>query len=232
MGADMDERTIVIVEDEEDIVELIRYNLEQAGFRVVVAGDGERGLELARREMPTAILLDLMLPGMDGLEVCRRLRRQTDTAKIPVVMVTARGEETDIVAGLELGADDYVTKPFRPRELVARVKAVIRRQTEPAPGDQVLLVVNGFTIHPGRHEVRHGDRRVELTASEFKILHLLARRRGWVLTRQQIVDGIRGPGYPVTDRAVDVHIAGLRKKLGQASEMIETVRGIGYRFKE
>ncbi len=228
----MEPRTIVVVEDEEDIAELIRYNLEQAGFAVRTAADGERGLDLARREMPAALLLDLMLPGIDGLEVCRRLRRSADTAKIPIVMVTARGEEADIVAGLELGADDYVTKPFRPRELIARVRAVIRRQTEPAPGEQVLLVVNGLTIHPGRHEVRHGERRVELTASEFKILHLLARRRGWVLTRQQIVDGIRGPGYPVTDRAVDVHITSLRKKLGDSAELIETVRGVGYRFKE
>jgi two-component system phosphate regulon response regulator PhoB len=151
---------------------------------------------------------------------------------MPIVMLTAKGGEADIVTGLELGADDYVTKPFSPRVLVARLKAVLRRQAEPEPTDQDVVRVHDIEIHPGRHEVIAGDEKIELTYTEFRILHLLARRPGWVYTRYQIVDGVRGENYPVTDRSVDVHIAGLRKKLGERGDYIETVRGVGYRFKD
>jgi two-component system alkaline phosphatase synthesis response regulator PhoP len=174
----------------------------------------------------------LMLPGLDGLEVCRLLKRGAATQALPIVMLTAKGEESDIVAGLELGADDYITKPFSPRVLVARVRAVLRRKVSGAPGDDQPLAIENIVIHPGRHEVRIDDRPVALTLSEFKMLHFLARRRGWVFTRYQIVDALRGEDYPVTDRSVDVLVVGLRKKLGEAGKLIETVRGVGYRFKE
>ena len=224
--------TILVVEDEEDIAELERYNLSQDGYTVVMATTGERALEEAVRCHPALILLDLMLPGIDGLQVCRRLRSDSRTAKVPIIMVTARGEEADVVTGLELGAEDYVTKPFSPRVLLARVRAVLRRRTTPPIDDDAPLVVHGVEIHPGRHEVLAAGRVVELTATEFKILHLLARRPGWVFTRGQIVDGIRGPNYPVTERAVDVQIVGVRKKLAESGQLIETIRGVGYRFKE
>ncbi len=228
----METLTAVVVEDEEDIVELVRYNLEQAGFRVEAASTGEEGLILTREVKPDVVLLDLMLPGLDGLEVCRRLQNQPDTRAIPIVMVTARGEESDVVTGLELGAHDYICKPFRPRELVARVQAAVRHARERTPGEGSPIDAGGLRIHPGRHEVIAAGERIELTATEFKILHFLARHPGWVFTRQQIVDAVRGPDYPVTDRAVDVQILGLRRKLGDHAHLIETVRGVGYRFKE
>jgi len=228
----MARESVLIVEDEDDIRELIRYNLDREGYRVIATGSGEEGLDAARREAPDVVLLDLMLPGVDGLEVCRRLKSQPHTASIPVVMVTARGEEADVVTGLELGADDYITKPFSPRVLVARTRAVLRRPRAEQHDAESPVRTGGLEIHPGRHEVLAGETRLELTSTEFKILHLLARRPGWVFTRYQIVDGIRGPNYPVTERAVDVQIVALRKKLGSYGKLIETVRGVGYRFKE
>jgi len=224
--------TILAVEDEDDIAELIRYNLEREGYRVVTTSTGEAAVQEAVRRTPNLVLLDLMLPGVDGLEVCRRLKADTRTANIPVMMVTARGEEADVVAGLELGADDYVVKPFSPRVLVARTRAVLRRRRAVPADETAPLSVGGIEIHPGRHEVRVADHLVELSATEFKILHFLARRPGWVFTRYQIVDGIRGPNYPVTERSVDVQIVALRKKLGTHGKLIETIRGVGYRFKE
>ncbi len=228
----MDVLTAVVVEDEEDIVELVRYNLEQSGFRTEAASTGEEGLKLVRSVRPDVVLLDLMLPGLDGLEVCRRLQSEPATRSIPIVMVTARGEESDVVTGLELGAHDYICKPFRPRELVARVQAAVRHSRAYRPDQQECIVAGDLRIHPGRHEVVAAGRSIRLTASEFKILHFLARRPGWVFTRQQIVDAVRGPDYPVTDRAVDVQILGLRRKLGEHAHLIETVRGVGYRFRE
>ncbi|MBI5503547.1 MAG: response regulator [Deltaproteobacteria bacterium] len=228
----MEQETILVVEDEEDIAELIRYNLEAAQYRVVSAASGEKGLEAARRGHPDLVLLDLMLPGMNGLEVCKALKSEAGTASIPVVMVTARGEEADIVAGLELGAEDYVTKPFSTKVLTARVKAALRRRKTRIPTDDEPIRVHDLEIHPGRHEVRAGDEEVVLTNTEFRILHFLARRPGWVFTRYQIVDGIRGENYPVTERAVDVQIVALRRKLGGFGGLIETVRGVGYRFRE
>lgn len=228
----MSREAILVVEDEEDIAELIRYNLEAEKFTVTVATSGEKGVEAARRSRPDLILLDLMLPGMDGLEVCRALQGDRATADVPIVMVTARGEESDIVAGLELGAVDYVTKPFGIKVLLARVRTALRRRTARIPTEDEPIRLHDIEIHPGRHEVRAGGEEVVLTNTEFRILHFLVRRPGWVFTRYQIVDGIRGENYPVTERAVDVQIVALRRKLGGFGGLIETVRGVGYRFKE
>jgi len=224
---------ILIVEDEDDIRELIRYNLELANYAVTEAESGEDGLKSAVRNKPDLILLDVMLPGRDGLQVCRDLKQNEDTREIPIILVTARGEESDIVAGLELGADDYIVKPFSPRVLVARVRTLLRRNAEePAPESGDVLRLFDLVIHPGRHEVTVNNKPVDLTATEFGLIHFLARRPGWVFTRGQIVDGVHGEDYPVTERSVDVQIVGLRKKLKKAGDYIETVRGIGYRFRD
>lgn len=228
----MPRETVLVVEDEEDIAELIRYNLEADKYVVIVAASGEKGLEAARKESPDLVLLDLMLPGMDGLEVCRALKSDRATATIPIVMVTARGEESDVVTGLELGAEDYVTKPFSTKVLLARIRTVLRRRRAKVPAEDEPIRLHDVEIHPGRHEVRAGGQEISLTNTEFRILHFLARRPGWVFTRYQIVDGIRGENYPVTERAVDVQIVALRRKLGGFGGLIETVRGVGYRFKE
>ena len=189
-------------------------------------------LKIARKEHPDLIVLDLMLPGIDGLEVAKVLKNDPKTKDISIVMLTAKGEEPDIVTGLELGADDYVTKPFSPRILVARVRAVLRRKLKEEPTDESVLRIRNLVIHSGRHEVLVNGDPVPLTFTEFGILSFLAQRPGWVFTRFQIVDAVRGDDYPVTDRSVDVQIVGLRKKLGFAGKYIETVRGVGYRFKE
>jgi two-component system alkaline phosphatase synthesis response regulator PhoP len=223
---------ILVVDDEEDILELVRYNLQREGYRVLCSKSGEEALDLARSEQPDLIVLDLMLPGMDGLEVTKALKSGDQTKDIPIVMLTAKGEEPDIVAGLELGADDYVTKPFSPRILAARVRAVLRRKLKELPEDASVFRIQDLVIHPGRHEVLSKGKTVQLTFTEFGILHYLAKRPGWVFTRSQIVDAVKGDDYPVTDRSVDVQIVGLRKKLGSAGKYIETVRGVGYRFKE
>lgn len=228
----MSKEKILVVDDEEDILELVRYNLEREGFQVRCADSGEKALKSIQQETPDLMVLDLMLPGIDGLEVARRLKQNQNTAAIPIVMLSAKGEETDIVTGLELGADDYITKPFSPRILVARVKAVIRRQSQESHDPNSILHIHKLSIDPGRRLVAAGEESVDLTYSEFQILLFLARRPGWVFTRSQIVDAVRGDNYPVTDRSVDVQIAGLRKKLGPYSDYIETVRGVGYRFKE
>jgi len=223
---------IFVVEDEEDILELLRHNLTREHFEVSSASDGEKALKAIAREMPSLVLLDLMLPGIDGLEVCRVLKKDPQTTDIPIVMLTAKGEESDIITGLELGADDYITKPFSIKVLVARLRAVMRRkQKSPAEKDAVIRI-HDLVINPGRHEVLIKGRMVEMTFSELRILHLLAGRPGWVMTREQIVDAVRGTDYAVTDRAVDVQIVGIRKKLGNKADYIETVRGVGYRFKE
>ena len=228
----MPKEKILVVDDEEDILELVRYNLEREGFRVTCAESGEKAMARTRQETPDLIVLDLMLPGIDGLEVARRLKQNQKTAGLPVVMLTAKGEEADIVTGLELGADDYITKPFSPRVLIARIKAVLRRQSREAQDPDRILNIGNLIIDPRRRAVSADDRYIDLTYSEFQILLFLAARPGWVFTRSQIVDAVRGENYPVTDRSVDVQIAGLRKKLGEYSAYIETVRGVGYRFKE
>lgn len=227
---------ILVVEDDPDIQQLVTYNLIKAGMHVVCADDGEEALRLLEQENIDAIILDLMLPGQGGLEICRILRSKEETRSIPIIILTAKSEEDDIVAGLEMGADDYVTKPFSPKVLLARLQAVLRRNAE---GDQQQgdegaekITIHGLTIHPGRYEVTSPDGQVQLTRTEFGILHLLAGKAGWVFTRQQIIDQVRGYDYLITPRAVDVQIFGLRKKLGSAGNFIETVRGIGYRMKE
>ena len=228
----MPKRRILVVEDDENILELLRYNFSNEGYDVLCASSGEEGLQITRSELPDLVVLDLMLPGIDGLEVCKTVKTDSKTSHIPVVMLTAKGEETDIVTGLELGADDYVTKPFSPRILIARVKTVLRRQSERSPDKHSTIRVENLVIHPGRHEVLIDGAPVKLTYTEFRILHLLARRPGWAFTRYQIVDAVRGEDSAVTDRSVDVQIVGLRKKLGRYAECIETLRSVGYRFKD
>jgi two-component system phosphate regulon response regulator PhoB len=228
----MTKEKILVVDDEEDILELVRYNLAREGYQILCAVSGETALEKAKSENLDLMILDLMLTGIDGLEVARRLKQNQKTAPIPIIMLTAKGEEADIVAGLELGADDYVTKPFSPRVLIARVKAVLRRQVAEAENPEQVLHVHALTIDPRRRHVTAGAESIELSFTEFQILMYLARRPGWVFTRSQIVDAVRGDDYPVTDRSVDVQIVGLRKKLGVFAHYIETVRGVGYRFKE
>ncbi|MFA6241886.1 MAG: response regulator transcription factor [Candidatus Hydrogenedentales bacterium] len=228
----MARENILVVDDEEDILELVGYNLTKAGFRVSCVASGGEALKAARTLAPDLVVLDLMLPGLDGLEVCTLLKNDPKTKDAAIVMLTARGEEADVVRGLELGADDYVTKPFSPRILLARVQAVLRRREAEAVEQSATIRVHGLVIHPGRHEVLLNGEPLDLTYTEFRVLQLLARRPGWVFTRSQIVDSVRGAGYAVTDRAVDVQIVGLRKKLGAAGACIETVRGVGYRLKE
>jgi len=228
----MAKERILVVEDEDDILELIQYNLEREGYQVLAVQSGEDGLLQAQKHKPELILLDIMLPSMSGLDVCKSLKADPATAHIPVVIVSARGEEADIVAGLEVGADDYVTKPFSPRVLVARTRAVLRRKTTPLIPETTLVELHELKIDPIRHEVAVGADLLSLTATEFRILHYLARHPGWVFTRHQIVQAVHGSDYPVTDRSIDVQIAGLRKKLGRLADYVETVRGIGYRMKE
>ena len=224
--------SILVVEDEEEIQELLRYNLTKEEYRVSLAGTGEDALAGARARPPDLVLLDLMLPGVDGLEVCRRLRADPATREIPIVMLTAKGEEVDVVTGLELGADDYITKPFSPRVVIARVRAVLRRRATQPAGESAVVRIHNLVIHPGRHEVLVDGEPITLTSTEFRVLHVLARRPGWVFTRLQISEAVHGTDYPVTDRSIDVQIVALRKKLGSAERYIETVRGVGYRLKE
>jgi len=224
---------ILVVDDEVDILELVCYNLEESGYRTIRVETGEEAIEQVRKTHPDLIILDLMLPGINGLEVCRILKNDQSTGGIPIIMLTARGEESDIVTGLELGADDYITKPFSPRVLLARINAVIRRPRSIGQDKRKeTLTYENISISPGRRQVRVDDTKIELTFTEFEILHLLLRHPGWVFTRNQIVDQVRGDNYPVTDRSVDFQIVGLRKKLGDAGDLIETVRGVGYRIKE
>lgn len=223
---------ILVVDDEGDILELIRYNLQKEGYRVTTVKTGEEGLKRAREAKPDVVVLDLMLPGLDGLSVCNRLKRDEATRGIPVIMLTAKAEDSDIVTGLELGADDYVTKPFSPKVLTARLRAVLRRSSESESllRDNVITV-HGITIDSSRHEVAVGDELLPLSPTEFAILEHLARSPGWVFSRSKIIDAVKGKDYPVTERSVDVQILGLRKKLGEAGSCIETVRGVGYRIK-
>jgi two-component system alkaline phosphatase synthesis response regulator PhoP len=222
---------ILVIDDEKDLMELVRYNLEKEGFLVDGALDGEQGLAAARRERPDVVIIDLMLPGIDGLEVCRSLRSDTRTARIPIIMLTAKSDESDRILGLELGADDYVTKPFSPRELTARIKALLRRTSMPqTPPDMVQF--GGLIIDLGRRVVSCEGIQIPLTATEFRLLQFLADHPGRVYSRDQLIDHALGREISVVDRTIDVHITGLRKKLGRCGEWIETVRGFGYRFKE
>jgi two-component system phosphate regulon response regulator PhoB len=228
----MAKEKILVVEDEEDIQELLQFNLGREGYQVISVGSGEEAVAFVRKDLPDLVLLDLMLPGTDGLEVCKMLRAEPRTQKTPIIMLTAKGEETDVVTGLEVGADDYMTKPFSPKVVVARIRNLLRRKSKEIVDEQSVIKIKDIVIHPGRHEVLVRGKLVDLTFTEFRVLQCLARRPGWVYTREQIVDAVRGEDYPVTDRAVDVQIVGLRKKLGPSAKYIETVRGVGYRFKE
>jgi two-component system phosphate regulon response regulator PhoB len=229
----MAKEKILIVEDEEDIQELIRYNLEKEGFRnLQVVDSGEGAIEALKTFTPDLILLDLMLPGMDGLAVCRQFKSVPDTAAIPIIMLTAKSEETDIIIGLEMGADDYIAKPFSNKVLIARIKSVLRRRRQTLTDDNAgILKRGGLVMNRGKREVTMNGANITMTFSEFEILYMLAKRPGWVFTRNQIVNEVKGDDYPVTERAIDVQIVGLRKKLKGAEDMIETVRGVGYRFK-
>ncbi len=223
--------TILVIEDEDDIQQLIVYNLVKAGFKVLCAGDGEGGLQSHVANHPDLIVLDLMLPGMDGLAVCQELR-SAHQSDIPVLMLTAKGEEEDIVAGLAAGADDYLPKPFSPKILLARIHALLRRSRPSSPDghDKISFPGHHLTIIPHSHGVFVNGVSIHLTHSEFLILMLLAGKPGWVYSRQQIINDIRGFDYSLTERAIDVLISGLRKKLGPAAPAIDTVRGVGYRF--
>jgi len=228
----MSHETLLLVDDEEDILELLRYNLSREGYKTVCAASGEEALKKAEAVKPDLILLDLMLPGKDGLEITRILKGNPATSRIPIIMLTAKGEEADVVSGLELGADDYITKPFSPRVLLARIKAMLRRKKPETIAPEGVIHIHGMTIHPGRREVILDDKPVRLTYTEFQVLYHLAQKPGWVATRTQIVDAVRGTDYFVTDRSVDVQIVGLRKKLGAWGKFIQTVRGVGYRLSE
>jgi len=226
----MSRATILVVEDDPDIAELVEYNLEREGFRVLTAPSGESGLRRAVEDQPALVLLDLMLPGMPGFEVCRQLKRREQTADTPVIMLTAKGEETDVVAGLEIGADDYITKPFSIRELVARVQAVLRRSATTDDDSSDRIHRGALTIDPVRHEVRVDGDRVDVTLAEYRLLHALASRPGHVYSRARLVNRITAGEGHISERNVDVHVAALRRKLGDASRAIVTVRGVGYKF--
>jgi two-component system phosphate regulon response regulator PhoB len=228
----MPKSKILVVDDEEDILELVRYNLAKEGYDITCVISGEEAITRAKSDPPDLILLDLMLPGVDGFEVCQRLKRDDETARVPIVMLTAKGEDSDIVAGLELGADDYITKPFSPKVLTARIRAILRRRKKSEPDNGDVIKVGDLVVNPMRHEVRIGGESLNLTVTEFGLLHFLIRRPGWVFSRNQIIGAVKGEDYAVTERSVDVQITGLRKKLGEYGKFIETVRGVGYRFKD
>ncbi|MCB2184292.1 MAG: response regulator transcription factor [Desulfobulbaceae bacterium] len=232
----MSKHNILIVEDDEDIQQLVSFNLIKAGFHVSCASNGEDGLGLLKTEKIDCVLLDIMLPGQNGMEICRQIRTIDEFSSLPIIMITAKREEAEIIAGLDRGADDYITKPFSPKVLIARVKAAIRRRNmEPATAaedSEETIAIKDLKILPGRHEVFVSDKKIKLTNTEFSILTMLAKRPGWAFSRQQIIDNVRGHDYMVTPRMIDVQVFSLRKKLGEAGKNIETVRGIGYRLKD
>jgi two-component system phosphate regulon response regulator PhoB len=230
----MPAKQIVLVEDENDILELLSYNLQKEGYQVCGYPTAEKALDEIRKQIPDLIVLDLMLPGMDGFEFCRIVRMNEKTRYVPIIMLTAKGEESDIVTGLELGADDYITKPFSPKVLIARIRTIFRRSRQQVEKEGEKGIIRKFeiTLNPAKRQALVEDKPLDLTFSEFQILHFLLRRPGWVFTRNQIIDAVHGEDYPVTDRSVDVQIVSLRKKLGKCGKYIDTVRGVGYRFKE
>lgn len=227
----MSNKKIVVVEDEPDILEVLSYNLKREGFDVATALDGIQGLALVERNRPDLVLLDLMLPGMDGLEICRQVKNNKQLAHIPVIMVTAKGEESDVVLGLGIGADDYIAKPFSPRELIARVKAVLRRaQISENVEDKDSIEIEGLVIDVSKFNVSYQGRSIKLTATEFRLLHHLAASPGRVFSREKLLDHAFGSNVVVVDRNIDVHIRAIRKKISDDKQFIETIRGIGYRF--
>ena len=232
----MRKKTLLVVEDDEDILQLLSYTLTKAGYRVILACSGEDALKMLKEERPHLVLLDLMLPGIDGFAVCREIRRHPEWKGLPVLMLTAKSEDADMIAGLDQGADDYITKPFSPKLVSARVSACLRRNAseegEAADERQEPVRLGELFIDPLRFQVEVAGEPVALTLTEFKILKLLAGRPGWVFTRPQIIDEVRGYEYSISPRTVDVHISSMRKKLGLAGEIIESVRGLGYRVRE
>lgn len=222
---------IVVIEDEVDILEVINYNLSKEGFDVCSALDGEEGLALIKKEVPDLVLLDLMLPGLDGIEICRKLKTDYSTRSIPIIMVTAKGEESDIVLGLGMGADDYMVKPFRPRELMARIRSVLRRGDFIEEGEG-LVSIDELVIDINRHEVKLEGKIIVLTAMEFKLLHFLASHPGQVFTRENLLNHVSSDDTFIIDRNIDVHIRSIRKKLNKHRELIETIHRVGYRFRD
>ncbi|MBM4114872.1 MAG: response regulator transcription factor [Phycisphaerae bacterium] len=222
----------LIVEDENEIADLVKFHLERDGMQVSVARNGRKAIEMVQGAGYDLIVLDLMLPDLDGLEICRRLKGQDRTKEIPVVMLTARGEESDIVAGLEMGADDYVTKPFSPRVLMARLRNALRKTGATEPTERIGLVNGRLLIDRERHVVTVDGQTVELTVTEFGILHFLALRPGFVRTRDQIISAVHGRNTVLSSRTVDVHVTAVRRKIGVLGECVQTVRGVGYRFRD
>ena len=227
----MKKSKIVVIEDEVDILEVINYNLSKEGFDVYSALEGEEGLALIKKEVPDLVLLDLMLPGLDGIEICRKLKTDYSTRSIPIIMVTAKGEESDIVLGLGMGADDYMVKPFRPRELMARIRSVLRRGDFIEEGEG-LVSIDELVIDINRHEVKLEGKKIVLTAMEFKLLHFLASHPGQVFTRENLLNHISSDDTFIIDRNIDVHIRSIRKKLNKHRELIETIHRVGYRFRD
>lgn len=230
----MAKATILVVEDELAIYELIRFNLEKEGYQVYGVTRGDEALSETSRLNPDLLILDIMLPGMDGIDICKRLRMKEQTRELPILMVTARNDDSDVILGLELGADDYITKPFSPKVLVARVRALLRRKRADENGHrpQKRISIHNINIDPQRHLVEQNGESLNLSLTEYQILEFLARNPGWVFSRSQIITNIKGDDYPVTERSIDVQILNIRKKLKEAGACIETVRGIGYRMKE
>lgn len=228
----MAKEKIFVVDDEQDILELVEFILYKENYRVSCFDSGESILKAVKQDRPDLVLLDLMLPGVDGFDVCKIIKNDDNLKDVPVIMLTAKGEEADVVSGLEIGADDYIVKPFSSRVLTARVKAMLRRNSKTPTNEDDIININDIVIHPGRHEVTINGKPIDLTYSEFRLLQLLAQKPGWVYSRYQIVDALRGSDYPVTERAIDVQIVGLRKKLGRQGKYIETVRGVGYRYRD
>ena len=226
------QKQIVIVEDEPDILDVLSYNLKREGFEVATSQNGAEGLGLIQRLKPDLVLLDLMLPGMDGLDVCRQLKTNSVTDNIPVIMLTAKGEESDVVLGLGLGADDYIPKPFSPKELIARIKAVLRRTSAKEVISDTVIEIDQLHIDEGKHKVSMDNEEVQLTATEFRLLFYLASHPGRVYSREQLLDQAFGGDVVVVDRNIDVHIRAIRKKLNCEQNFIETIRGVGYRFKD
>jgi len=224
-------RKIIIIEDEPDILEVLSYNLRREGYEILTANDGTQGLALVKREKPDLVLLDLMLPGMDGIELCTSIKKNPDTQNTLLIMVTAKGEESDIVLGLGVGADDYISKPFSPKELVARVKAVLRRGVLlDNQAQQEVITLGELSIDAVKYRVVYAGREIKLTATEFRILQYLASHPGRVFTREQLLNHALGDDVVVVDRNIDVHVRGIRKKLEVEPPLIETIRGIGYRM--
>ena len=227
----MKKQKIIVVEDEPDLVDVVTYNLKREGYLVLAAQRGDEGINLIRSERPDLVLLDLMLPGMDGLSICRQMKSDGSLSEIPIIIASAKGEESDVVIGLEMGADDYLAKPFSPRELLARIKAVLRRGA-PRDVSKDRVVIRDLVIDSGKHEVRIEDEIISLTSTEFKLLYHLASSKGRAFSREQLLNKVVGMGVVVVDRNIDVHIRAVRKKLGNHSNMIQTIRGVGYRFVE